>query len=233
MEDTSMVAANWQPLYKCLGLNGYLVRYRAVASNTVDLETITRNMLNVNEHQKRLEAVLCYHAVGRGGEHYLLRWDECHWDPRFRCPDFTWPLLKQISYQSMAFVPEKFRALSFLTDIYHCFGCYFALADGLFNGQYHEAKRKYVFPAMHERNRERVASDLTASMRKHMPSQLSKTEGTIFHKVFAEGRINGYVCSHRYLCRRAHRTRGLDDQCKNANGYVDSNVTVHNLYTSI
>jgi hypothetical protein len=63
--------------------------------NIYDLKSIFRELLKEakNEgnkmYQKRFEIILCNNADGRGGEHFLIRWSDAHWDARFNMPDFS------------------------------------------------------------------------------------------------------------------------------------------------
>ena len=84
-------------------------------------------------YRTNLELLLIAQAVGRGGEHYLLRWDEAHWDPRFRVPDFEWPLQKQTDEQCMVFIMMLFVSEAFLLDVFWAFGAYFIAESGALN----------------------------------------------------------------------------------------------------
>jgi hypothetical protein len=108
------------PLYADLECTGEkMVRSIDIDANIVDLKFILRSLLKraitpgLGLYQKRLELNLVFQAVGRGGEHYLLlRWDDARWDPRFQVPNFSWPILKQLTKQCMFFCkPQILQAI--------------------------------------------------------------------------------------------------------------------------
>jgi len=53
-----------------------------------------QNCATFTQSDLYLEFVLCRTAVGRGGEHLYLRWDEAHYDYFYETVDFDWTLLK-------------------------------------------------------------------------------------------------------------------------------------------
>lgn len=206
--------------------NGNLVRYCLVETST-DLRSIAHKLLSqpsAANHQKRLESNMTFSAVGRGGEHYLLRWDEAFWDPRFRLPEFTWPVIKQVAYQTMVFVPEKYHPFAFLVDIFHSFGTWFLLANGLFNGRYHPAKQKYVFPTLHNKRKEAVARDMTATIRKNLPDAIPKELVNCFSSRSLRKGASTILAAHPNVFPDERIARGgwTNSSNKNADTYVDS-----------
>lgn len=131
-------------------------------------------------YRTNLEVLLIAHAAGRGGEHYLLRWDEAHWDPRFRVPDFEWPQQKQTDEQCMVFVMMLFAKEAFLLDLFWAFGAYFIAESGALNQSYHPAKTKYVFPELHGAQSKNTCSRLNKFLRKHshLPKPLQSQYST-------------------------------------------------------
>ena len=109
-------------------LKGMLMGLLKVASNRAELTN--------RIHQKRLEILLCKNADGRGGEHYLLKWETAYWDYRLHMPVFNWIIPKQLDEQLMVFAPQKFAEDAYLCDVFHAMGCFFVMEKGASNMDY-------------------------------------------------------------------------------------------------
>lgn len=212
------------PLYKKIDPSSMLVRSSQLSITNVDLTKICLALLKQGETQKRLELVLLNHAAGRGGEHYLLRRDEAQWDPRLRCLDLNWHILKQLDSQCMIMVPEKrVDEDSFTVDFYHSLGTYFSLDKGLLAMRYNPAKRKFVFPSLHDNKKENVAKALTGAIRSVL--DMPKSEKSRFSTRSVRMATATELAAHQDISvdERVNRGGWTSGQHKNANGYVEAN----------
>jgi hypothetical protein len=142
-----------------------------------DLESIVKNILSLNSKTKitayrdRVLLLITFYGVGRGGEAKFLKWREFCWDDYFQNLEGVWTRMKTLFQHVVSF---QCCRLGYLCDLYHAFGCYFAVEDGLHRLDHTTDARKkrdrYIFPHLWEISDATVARNLTALIRAHSDS---------------------------------------------------------------
>ena len=154
-----------EPLYRDLKDDKSLLRAKYLDLSIVDARSVATSMLKsggLKDIQDFLEFNINRQAVGRGGEHLFLRWDEAYWDSYFGAPDFDWKILKQLARQCMMFFHDKDL---YCLDVFLAFGLYFLYGGLRRNPHEHSPSRaNFVFPYLHNTKQDNVACHLTASI---------------------------------------------------------------------
>ena len=79
-------------------------------------------LANESNAKKLCKFVISRTAVGRGGEHMPLRWNEGTYDYYYMAPDLDWSMQKQLSCQCMLFFCDR---LSYALCPFFALGVYF------------------------------------------------------------------------------------------------------------
>lgn len=142
----------------------------------LDLNSILKAMLkdassNYDLAMYRLLIALTYLSVGRGGEGKFSRWEGSFWDPYMKCFATNWLQTKTLEEDVMPYAPDKEL---FSCDVYHCFGAFFILCDGLYRDPNETNKRQiaaknFIFPNLHSHQDEFVARKITELLTKYTP----------------------------------------------------------------
>ncbi len=107
------------------------------------------------------------HAVGRGGEHNLLRWNEARYDPFFHAPDFNWNIQKQGVHQCMLLFCDRYL---YCLCPFWAFAVFF-MYGGAHLSNYPDEYKDFVFPYLHSIRSDGVARRITTAMQQNI-SQL-------------------------------------------------------------
>jgi len=148
----------------------------------IDLNTILSKMLqdsnsNPELAMYRLLITMTYLSVGRGGEGKFTRWESAFWDLHLNSFVINWLQPKTLQEDFMPYVPDK-ELLS--VDLYHCFGVYFILCDGLYREK-HETNKKiqaaqnFIFPSLHSYRDEYVTKKISDLLVKYIPDAYKKS----------------------------------------------------------
>jgi hypothetical protein len=141
----------------------------------VDLESIINSILSYDSKKKntayrdRAQLLTTFYGVGRGGETKFLRWSEFQWDDFYQNLEGVWTRMKTLLQHVVSF---QCCRLGYLCDLYHSFGCYFAVEDGLFrcgsnDDQTNKRNNRYIFPQLWAVSDATVAKNLTTLIRAH------------------------------------------------------------------
>jgi hypothetical protein len=100
----------------------------------IDLNSILKEMLkdtnsNAGLVLNHLLITITYLSVGCGGEGKFAIWESSFWDLHLHSFVTYWTQTKTFQEDAMPYVVDK---EFFSVDIYHCFGVYFILCDGLY-----------------------------------------------------------------------------------------------------
>ena len=168
-----------RPLYPVVTPS--LVRANERASMTLrgaDLKSILHQMVATAYHpgleafKNRAKIALTFHGMGRGGETKCLRWTEWEWDLKFDCPEAIWTEVKTVQRYPLDFVANKYTSnKSYLLDIFHSLGCYFAIENGLHRPEDDNAA-KLIFPDLYSLNVNSVTGKLTSVLKKYCDEAL-------------------------------------------------------------
>ncbi len=162
-----------EPLYRDVsstGQNGQ-VRAKYAGLESVDAKMVALSLFYRGDFKGLLEFNISRSAVGRGGEHRALRWDQGSWDWFYDSLDMDWQISKQLDQQCMLFFHDSSL---FSLDVYLAFAIYF-LFDGLFRpSTMPEARKPFVFPYLHQIKKESVAERMTNLIRGNVPNNRKK-----------------------------------------------------------
>ena len=123
----------------------------------MDSKSIAMSMIkqaNTENSKKLCEFIVSRTAVGRGGEHMPLRWNEGQYDYYFMAPDFDWSIMKQSSRQCMLFFCDLY---SYALCPFFALGAYF-LYGGLCRAGVSDAISDFVFPYLHKIQQDGIAT---------------------------------------------------------------------------
>jgi len=159
----------------------------------------------------RLQLLLVYYGVGRGGEHKFLRLDECHWDRLYELVETEWPQKKVVvkSLSTLSSCPpnaifEEQRDC-FEADVFHAFACYFAAEDGLHRYPHQDPQViKFLFPHLHAIRDETVARNLRTLLKKHCHESIKKHTSA---KSLRKG-ANTFLSKHLQVTEKQRLARG-------------------------
>ena len=143
----------------------------------IDMKYITRQLMRnarpigTKSLQHRAWLVVLFLACGRGGEIKFVDFSEWQFLPSIEVLDTSWTELKVLEKYSMGFVPDRD---SYLLDIYHALGCYFAMERGLFRhpDQLKKSLGNYLFPDLHSMPDKSVTTAVTAVIRGCLPTNI-------------------------------------------------------------
>eukprot|EP00956_Cyclotella_meneghiniana_P043427 scaffold269853_cov83-Cyclotella_meneghiniana.AAC.1 len=180
-------------------------------------------ILEGNEYSihKLAEFNLTYQCIGRGGEHLYLRYPECSYDSFFQAPDFDWTMIKQKNTKC---------ALLFMDRLDYCLCPIWALAvfylyGGLRRDGIDGATKDYVFPKLHNTRKDKVANQLTESIKRHIrktfPDDVAKLHGirSLRKGMMTMNRCNRSLSTQEEYARSGHTAPGDNSH---AEGYIES-----------
>jgi hypothetical protein len=159
------------------------------------------------------------HAVGRGGEHNLLRWNEARYDPFFCAPDFNWNIQKQGVRQCM---------LLFCDWYLYCLCPFWAFAvffmyGGARRSNYPDEYKDFVFPYLHSIRSDGVARPITTAMQQNIKNEVhhkSFTSRLTCKGGMTEMQMNPDLNIKEEYGRSGHTI--LPGGNTNAEGYIES-----------
>lgn len=187
-----------------------------------DLSTVCKNMMasasatnsSARPFQKRAEIVLVKLACGRPGEVKFQQFTEWVFLPYFQMLDPGWTEMKTLEKYSSPMAPSKF---GYACDPYHALGSFWCCENGLFRSDSDEELKYFVFMDLHSMRDDKVSTNMTKLLRKHLPDEVPKDELKSFSAKSARiGAINelaihrdiGYYESH---ARTGHSTGSNQD----------------------
>lgn len=216
-----------EPLYRDLSTELTAVRAKYLGLNRVDAKTIAMSMIKMASDFRSsavlAEFTISRSAIGRGGEHVFLRWDEGTYDPYFQAPDFDWSIIKQNDRQCMLIFCDV--ALYQLCPFF-AFGVYF-MFGGLRRDNVSEATKNFVFPYLHKMKKDSVASKMTASIRAHIEHEERKkafTSRSMRKGAMTENRMNRDLSLTEEYARSGHTAQTMNS---NAEGYIETNPAIN------
>ena len=216
------------PLYRDLSGRNTSVRAKFMCEGSfktvVDAKTVASSFIEKGNKKNchiLAEFNLTRHAIGRGGEHLLLRWAEANYDEHFEAPDFDWPIVKQNETQCMLIFCD--RQLYQLCTFFG-FAVYF-LFDGLRRTGVSDAAKGYVFPGLHNIRKDGVAGRLTRNIQSILKpifgDEVAKqtTSRSTRKGAMTENRDNQDLTTQEEYARSGHTA---SDMNPNAEGYIES-----------
>lgn len=162
------------PLYRTINDSIIRKKYRGDSTDLIDAVAVSFSFIvngSPSSCQKLAEQNMSRNAIGRGGEHLFLRFQETYWDELFRAADFDWQIIKQ---------SDKKCSLHFCDydQPYLCtfFGLgLFFLTGGLRRDpDMGEGVADYVFPQLHELQQNSVSKNLSNSISRHLKVKYGK-----------------------------------------------------------
>ena len=213
-----------EPLYRDVKSSSAAIRAVYSGDIIVDAKSIATSMIKNGKRDtakdagKLLEFTLCRHAIGRGGEHAFLRYNEGTYDWNFNAPDFDWSIIKQTERQCMLFFCDRFL---YCLCPFFAFGVYFLFGGPRRDGC-SDATRDFIFPHLHSIRKDSVAAGLTASMRAHIPKDERHrfTSRSTRKGCMTENRIHPDLSLQEEYARSGHTHASGSN--KNAEGYIES-----------
>lgn len=166
--DTNVYEVRSQiPLYRRIDDTLIRQRYRGDPTTLVDALALSFSFVvngSANSCHKLAEQNLCRNAIGRGGEHLFLRFDEAFWDELFRGLDLEWPIVKQKTTKcSLHFCDYDEPYLCSFFGL----GVYF-LTGGLRRSGVNSTVADYLFPDLFDINPNAVSTNLSNSITQHL-----------------------------------------------------------------
>ena len=197
----------------------------------MDSQSIAMSMIelaNESNAKKLCEFVISRTAVGRGGEHMPLRWNEGTYDYYYMAPDLDWSMQKQLSRQCMLFFCDR---LSYALCPFFALGVYF-LYGGLCRIGVSSASQDFVFPYLHNIRKDGVAGRLTNAIREHIRTgdlatevakkrRLSFTSRSHRKGTMTENRMHRDLTTQEEYERSGHAASHVPTN-NNAEGYIES-----------
>jgi hypothetical protein len=202
----------------------------------VDAQSIAMSMIKqaseLNAH-KLCEFVISRTAIGRGGEHMPLRWNEGTYDYYFMAPDLDWSLQKTCARQCMLFFCDR---LSYALCPFFAFAVYF-LYGGLSRAGVSSTIHDFVFPHLHNIRKDGVANRLTRAIREHidtgdLPTETAKKRKLSFtsrsHRkgTMTENRLHRDLSTQEEYARSGHTITHVAMN-NNAEGYIESTPSMN------
>ena len=183
--------------------------------------------------KKLCEFVISRTAIGRGGEHMPLRWNEGTYDYFFKAPDLDWSMQKTFSRQCMLFFCDR---LSYTLCPFFAFGVYF-LYGGLSRVGISNTIKDFVFPHLHNIRRDGVANRLTRAMRDHIGTgdldpetakkrKISFTSRSHRKGTMTENRMHRDLSTQEEYARSGHTLSHMPMN-NNAEGYIESTPSLN------
>jgi hypothetical protein len=155
------------PLYRRIDDTLIRQKYRGDPTSLVDALALSFSFVvngSENSCHKLAEQNLCRNAIGRGGEHLFLRFDESYWDELFRAFDLDWPIVKQKTTKcSLHFCDYDEPYLCSFFGL----GVYF-LTGGLRRSGVNSTVADYIFPDLFDIPPNAVATNLSNSITQHL-----------------------------------------------------------------
>lgn len=216
-----------EPLYRDVSTNVTAIRAKYWGLAQVDAKTVAlsmvRNAKTIMTAGALAEFNISRSAVGRGGEHAFLRWDEGTFDLNFLAPDFDWSIIKQTERQCMLFFCDL---LIYVLCPFFALAVYF-LFGGLRRDDVKEATKNFVFPYLHDMKRDGVAERMTRNLRSNIEHEERRKAFT------SRSMRKGAMGDHRMIrdldlieeyARSGHNHPSMNS---NAEGYIESNPAIN------
>jgi len=207
------------PLYRDLSTNDTAVRARYLGTLPVDAKTVGMSMISTMDSptaRRFAEHTIGRNVIARSSEHFFARWDEGAFDPRFRCPDFDWQIIKQLDKQCMLVYCDLH--LYCLCPIF-AFGVFF-LYGNLERSGVDEKKKPFIFFYLQSLNQKSLSKRQTDTIRSHCPHPEQKkmmSSKSTKKAVMTENRMHPDLSIKEEQNRSGHT--GSDTNA-NAEGYV-------------
>lgn len=217
------------PLYRDLSnaqstgedANPRAVRAKYYGETIVDSKSIAMSMIKggtEKDAEELAEFCISRAAIGRGGEHAFVRWNEGTFDPYFEAPDFDWSIIKQKDRQCMLLFCD--RHLYCLCPFF-ALGVYFMLG-GLRREHVEDEIKDFMFPHLHAMKKESVARKLTRSIQKNINAEeevkKSYTSRSMRKGTMTENRMHPDLSSQEEYARSGHTP---PEHNLNAEGYIE------------
>ena len=229
MNDTEVVELRKSvPLYRDLSTRNTAMRAKYLREGphktVVDAKTISMALIQRGDkHSCHIlsEFNLSRHAIGRGGEHLYLRWNEGTYDEHFQAPDFDWPIIKQTDIQCMLLFCDRYL---YCLCTFFGFAVFF-LHGGLRRDGVSEATKDFVYPSLHKIRKDGVAARLNDNIRRILKPIFDEvvakqtTTRSIRRGAMTENRVNRDLSTQEEYARSGHTAADMNI---NAEGYVGS-----------
>jgi len=172
--DTNVYEVRSQiPLYCRIDDTLIRQKYRGDPTSLVDALAVSFSFVvngSKNSCHKLAEQNLSRNAIGRGGEHLHLRFDESYWDELFRALDLDWPIVKQKATKcSLHFCDYDEPYLCSFFGL----GVYF-LTGGLWRSGVNSTVADYFFPYLFDIPPNAVSTNLSNSITQHLKVKYGK-----------------------------------------------------------
>jgi hypothetical protein len=136
----------------------------------IDLENVCHQLIAApysyprrgSRYQKRAQIILTFLGAARGGETRFLRYDYCWWDDWNHCLEWIFTQIKVLKMKRIYTVNDYD---SYIFDLFHALGCFFAVEKGAYRRDPEARSAKFVFQDMQQIPSAKVTRDLTAVLR--------------------------------------------------------------------
>jgi hypothetical protein len=175
--DTDIEEKKVNPLYMNLENQDRVLNNNEINVSNIDLKYIQHSNFVDGKYKHMAYNAFTFHNDGRGGEIKFLKLSEMRCDPILEWIIGKWREPKTFMKYSVAWLHNKYKEGTFLTDLYFCTFLYFTMASGLWREDRafdSGGGADMLFHDLQKIRSDGVAKAVTTGIRKFIPKNLQQ-----------------------------------------------------------